>query len=85
MALAIVSSLRDIPVDATAVAIGEIGLGGEIRSVSQVEKRISEAGKLGFTRCLLPQGNARNIAPRNGVGVIEIETVDQAITALVGS
>jgi len=85
MALAIVSSLRDIPVDATAVAIGEIGLGGEIRSVSQVEKRISEAGKLGFTRCLLPQGNARNIAPRNGVGLIEIETVDQAITALVGS
>ena len=70
MALAIVSSLRDIPVDATAVAIGEVGLGGEIRSVSQVEKRIGEAGKLGFTRCFLPQGNARNISPRNGVALI---------------
>jgi DNA repair protein RadA/Sms len=85
MALAIVSSLRDVPVDATAVAIGEIGLGGEIRSVSQIEKRISEAGKLGFTRCFLPQGNARNIVPRNGVALTEIETVDQAISALVGS
>ena len=85
MALAIVSSLRDIPVDSTAVAIGEIGLGGEIRSVSQVEKRIGEAGKLGFTRCLLPRSNARNLARRSGVELIEIETVDQAITAMVGS
>lgn len=85
MALAIVSSLRDIPVDSTVVAIGEIGLGGEIRSVSQVEKRIGEAGKLGFTRCLLPRSNARKIARRNGVELIEIETVDQAITTLVGS
>ncbi len=85
MALAIVSSLRDTPVDATAVAIGEIGLGGEIRSVSQVDKRIGEAGKLGFKRCLLPHGNARSLARRNGVELIEIETVDEAITALVGS
>jgi len=85
MTLAIVSSLRDIPVDATAVAIGEVGLGGEIRSVSQAEKRIVEAGKLGFTRCVLPRSNARNLTRRNGVEIIEIETVDQAITALVAS
>jgi DNA repair protein RadA/Sms len=85
MALAIVSSLRDIPVDSTAVAIGEVGLGGEIRSVSQVEKRIGEAGKLGFTRCILPRSNARSLGRRNGVELIEIDTVDQAITALVGS
>jgi len=85
MALAIVSSLRDVPVDSTAVAVGEVGLGGELRSVSQVDRRINEAGKLGFTRCLLPRGNARNLARRNGVDIIEIETVDQAIDALVGS
>lgn len=85
MALAIVSSLRDVPVDSAAVAIGEVGLGGEIRSVSQVDKRIGEAGKLGFTRCLLPRRNARNLMRRSGMELIEIETIDQAITALVGS
>jgi DNA repair protein RadA/Sms len=85
MALAIVSSLRDIPVDSTAVAIGEVGLGGEIRSVSQAEKRVGEAGKLGFTRCVLPRSNARKLSRRDGVELIEIETVEQAISALVGS
>jgi len=85
MALAIVSSLRDVPVDPRAVAVGEVGLGGELRSVSQVDRRITEAGKLGFTRCLLPRGNSRNLARRNGVEIIETETVDQAINALVGS
>jgi len=85
MALAIVSSLRDVPVDATAVAIGEVGLGGEIRSVSQAEKRVGEAGKLGFTRCVLPRSNARKLSRRDGVELVEIETVDQAISALVGS
>ncbi|HUI09290.1 MAG TPA: DNA repair protein RadA [Bacteroidota bacterium] len=85
MSLAIVSSLRDVPVNSSAVAIGEVGLGGELRSVSQVDRRINEAGKLGFTRCLLPRGNTRNLARRSGVEIIEIETVDQAIDALVGS
>ena len=85
MALAIVSSLRDIPVDSTAVAIGEVGLGGEIRSVSQAEKRVGEAGKLGFTRCVLPRSNARKLSRRDGVELIEIETVEQAISALIGS
>lgn len=85
MAVSIVSSLRDIPVDPVAVAIGEIGLGGEIRTVSQVEKRVAEAAKLGFTRCILPRNNARAMAPRGGIELVEIQTVDQAIAALVGT
>ena len=85
MAVSIVSSLRDRPVDPAAVAIGEIGLGGEIRTVSQVEKRVAEAAKLGFTRCVLPRNNARAMAPRDGIELVEIQTVDQAIAALVGS
>ncbi|HUI64096.1 MAG TPA: DNA repair protein RadA [Bacteroidota bacterium] len=83
MALAIVSSHRDVPVDARAVAIGEIGLGGEIRSVSQAERRVTEAGKLGFSRCVLPRANARSI-PRQS-GLLEVDTVDQAIEALIPS
>lgn len=85
MAVSIVSSLRDVPVSSGAVAIGEIGLGGEIRTVSQVEKRVAEAAKLGFTRCVLPRNNARAMMPRAGIELVEIQTVDQAIAALVGT
>ena len=85
MALSIVSSLRDVPVDASAVAIGEIGLGGEIRTVSQVEKRIAEAQKLGFSRCILPRKNARGLLSRSGMNLVEVDTIDQALAALVSS
>jgi DNA repair protein RadA/Sms len=85
MAVSIVSSLRDVPVDPVAVAIGEIGLGGEIRTVSQMEKRVAEAAKLGFTRCILPRNNARTVPARDGIELVEIQTVDQAIAALVGT
>jgi DNA repair protein RadA/Sms len=84
MALAIVSSLRDSPVDSRTIAIGEIGLGGEIRTVSQMEKRVLEAEKLGFTRCVLPKNNARGFAARNGLALVEIQTIDQAIAAVIG-
>jgi DNA repair protein RadA/Sms len=83
MALSIVSSLREIPVEPRALAIGEVGLGGEIRTVSQMEKRVAEAGKLGFTRCVLPRNNARGLASRNGMDLVEIETIDQAIAAVI--
>jgi DNA repair protein RadA/Sms len=83
MAVSIVSSLRDRPVDPEAVAIGEIGLGGEIRTVSQVEKRVAEAAKLGFSRCILPRNNARSIPARGGIELVEILSVEQAIAALV--
>lgn len=55
IALAMVSGLRDKPIPAGMLAIGEIGLGGEIRSVLRIEDRIREAERLGFTRCLVPQ------------------------------
>ncbi len=78
-ALAIASSFRDLPVDPYTVAIGEIGLGGEVRPVSQVERRIREAQKLGFKRCLLAQGNLKEC---NGVGEIEIIGVKKVREAL---
>jgi DNA repair protein RadA/Sms len=78
-ALAIASSFRDLPVDPYTVAIGEIGLGGEVRPVSQVERRIREAQKLGFKRCLLAQGNLKEW---NGAGEIEIIGVKKVREAL---
>ena len=83
MVVSIVSSLRDAPVDPGAVAVGEVGLGGEIRTVSQAEKRVAEAAKLGFTRCILPRNNARSLPSRGGIELIEIQTLEQAIAALV--
>jgi len=68
-ALALVSSLEDVPFDTRSVAVGEVGLGGEVRGVGQIEARISEAEKMGFERILVPQAN------RNGLKKFEIEVV----------
>nr|WP_314276377.1 DNA repair protein RadA [uncultured Peptostreptococcus sp.] len=57
IALAIASSFRNIPVDASVVVTGEIGLTGEIRTVSFIEKRITECEKLGFKKMVIPKGN----------------------------
>ena len=84
MAIAIVSSLRDLPVDSEAVIVGEVGLGGEIRTISQIEKRISEAGKLGFKRIFLPRNNMKNIRDGGGITLKGVETIEQAIDGLVG-
>src|SRR5205823_8098830 len=54
-ALAIVSSVRDHPMPADLVALGEVGLSGELRGVGQLEQRLREAAKLGFLRALVPQ------------------------------
>ncbi len=57
MALAVISSSRDLPFPSEAVAIGEVGLAGEVRAVSQMDARLKEAQKLGFTEALIPSGN----------------------------
>jgi DNA repair protein RadA/Sms len=54
---AILSSYRDLSLDPGMVFCGEIGLTGEIRTVSHVDKRVSEAIRLGFTKCIIPKGN----------------------------
>ena len=58
MALAICSSLRDEPVHPSLVALGEIGLGGEVRPVPQVRRRLLEAVRIGFDRAIVPEGSA---------------------------
>jgi DNA repair protein RadA/Sms len=83
MAVSIVSSLRDLPVDASTVAIGEIGLGGEIRSVSKADQRVMEARKLGFTRCVLPRNNTRGLPSVKGMTFVEVETIDEALGAFL--
>ena len=82
---AIVSSFRDHALDGQTCCIGEVGLGGEIRPVSQVDLRIREAMKLGFQRCVLPQGNITKQLSNPGIeiyGVQEVgEVFDYVVTA----
>ena len=82
-ALAIVSSMRDVPVDPTAVAVGEVGLGGEIRTINQIDKRITESKRLGFKRVIIPRGNLKNLRVNGDQQVIEVESIDQAIRSLL--
>jgi len=58
IAVAVSSSVKEVPVDPELAVFGEIGLAGEVRSVGQAGKRVAEAGKLGFKRCVLPRGSA---------------------------
>ena len=60
-ALAIVSSVRDRPIPADLVAVGELGLSGELRGVGQLEQRLREASKLGFVQALVPNGAGRRL------------------------
>ncbi|MFC1988825.1 DNA repair protein RadA [Chloroflexota bacterium] len=55
IALAIVSSFRDVAVDPELAVVGEVGLSGELRAVSQLDRRVNEAARLGFKRCLVPK------------------------------
>ncbi len=84
IASSIVSSLRDVPVDSTAVAVGEIGLGGEIRTISQIERRVQEAAKLGFKRIIVPQNNLKALKPTGDIQVVGVERVERAIQELIG-
>jgi DNA repair protein RadA/Sms len=80
IALAIVSSLKNKPIDTRTLALGEIGLAGEVRSVDQVEQRIKEAEKLGFKAALVPKANLKE-KPKSKIEQIGVAGVREAITA----
>lgn len=85
VALAIASSFRDRPIDQRLVAIGEIGLAGELRSVSQIERRLSEAQRLGFTSAVIPASAARKgTTAVSGLRVMRADTVGEAIDVSLG-
>ncbi len=78
---ALVSSVRDYPIDEQTILFGEVGLAGEIRGVSQVEARLSEAAKMGFKRVLLPAANARRLE-NPPLEPIAVESVAQVLEVL---
>lgn len=83
--LALASSLHNRPLDPQLVAIGEVGLSGELRTVPQVERRVSEAARLGLTRCILPETARENLGKIDNVEPVFVRTVRQALRASLGS
>jgi DNA repair protein RadA/Sms len=81
--VAITSSLRERPVDHRTVLLGELGLGGEVRAISQADLRIREAAKLGFRRCILPDRNLAKLDPVEGVELIGVREIGEALDAVL--
>ncbi len=85
VALALVSSLKDIRMPEDVVAFGEIGLAGEIRSVSGAESRVREAYRLGMKKCILPAQNLKSLKTLKGIDDMEligVKTIRQAVEAI---
>lgn len=82
--LAIASSMRNHAIHAETVVVGEVGLGGEIRSVPRIETRIKEAIQMGFKRCLIPKRNLKGISDeyRDRIELRGVEFVEEAIEVL---
>jgi DNA repair protein RadA/Sms len=81
VAIAVVASFRDRVVDPRTVLIGEVGLGGQVRLVSQMELRLKEAAKLGFKRAIVPKGQ---VYPEDtGLEVVPVGKVIEAIVAAI--
>ena len=81
-AMSLVSAVRDVPLDAETIAFGEIGLSGEIRSVSQVLSRIKEAQRLGFKKCIIPKLCLKNLPNDLSIEVIGVRTLKDAISLI---
>ena len=79
VALALVSSLRDMPIDDQTICFGEIGLSGEIRSVSRVESRVKEAARLGFKKCIVPLSCKKLLSSINDLEIIYVKTLGEAL------
>jgi DNA repair protein RadA/Sms len=76
LALAVASAAKGLALPADLVAIGEVGLAGEIRKVSGVSRRLAEAYRLGFKRALVPAGSDVKI---DGMEIVEVSRLDQAL------
>ena len=81
--LAVASSYRDTPIDDDVVAIGEVGLTGEIRNVSHLNQRLQEVSRLGFKKCLIPKGSADKLEVPDGLTVYRVRNIREAIEVIL--
>ena len=83
VALAIASSLRDVPLAQNLAAIGEVGLSGEVRRVAQLDRRVAEVARLGLERCVVPAGRQGETKGRAGTDTTWVDTLSQALAASI--
>lgn len=81
--IAMASSFRDKPVPGDLAAIGEIGLTGELRSVSALGQRLSEVRRLGFSQCLIPARNSAKLEEPAGLQLIRVRNIREALSAVL--
>jgi DNA repair protein RadA/Sms len=81
---AVASGFRERPMDPKILIFGEVGLGGEVRAIHQAEVRLREAAKMGFKQCLLPERNRARLDRVDGIDVIGIGDIRQALEVLFG-
>jgi DNA repair protein RadA/Sms len=85
VAVAVASSFREVPVDPKTMVLGELGLSGEVRAVSQIGPRVAEAARLGFKQVIVPYGNLKAVSmiPEAPVEILGVKTLSEAIGILV--
>ncbi len=81
--IALASSFRDKCVPGDLAAVGEVGLTGELRSVNSLSQRLSEVRRLGFTKCLIPAQNHGKIAAPEGLQLIKVRNIREALAAIL--
>lgn len=79
---AVASSFLDKPIAEGTLVLGEVGLTGEVRAIGQVDTRISESRKMGFTRCLAPESNLKRLRDIDGIEIMGVKTVSEAVENL---
>lgn len=80
--LACSSSYKNVSIPKDVVAIGEVGLTGEVRAVNMIEKRIKEAEKLGFKKCIIPESNRKLLKDNYKLDIIGVKNINEAIKNL---
>ena len=81
--LSVASSFRNLPIDGDIVVTGEVGLTGEVRAVSYIEKRIAECKKLGFKKIVIPKNNYDIVKDIKGIEIIPVDNLRQAINLVL--
>ncbi len=82
VAMSICSSYKDIPIDSETVILGEVGLSGEVRTISYLDKRVNEAAKLGFKRIIVPKSNLKGYNSKKDFEIIGVEKIKDALDKL---
>ncbi len=77
LVIAIESSFRNVAIDDKLICFGEVGLSGEVRSVSMVDKRVLEAKKLGFTKCIIPKVSLKEVEEIEGIEIVGVRNLSE--------